>query len=320
MNKKLRYALLTVLVLCAIMNVFAAIHAWHFTHFTTEAVAKTDTKNLSLSDKLKIAITGVKNPRPVNVTVPSRPYQTIKLKSNGKQIDSWLMKIENSKGTVILFHGYTGAKSTMLDKAEVFLDLGYNVLIPDFMGAGESEGSQTTIGYHQAQNVKTCYKYIQQSGEQNIILFGTSMGAVAILRSIHALDVKPKAIIIECPFGTMRQTTEARFGMMHLPSFPMADLLMFWGGLENGFWAYGHNPVDYAKSVTCPTLLMFGAKDDRVSRAEIDAVYENLLGYKELRISPNAGHENYLIQSKHKWTMNVGAFLKSASTGQSMPL
>ena len=123
----------------------------------------------------------------------------------------------------------------MLDKADAFLNAGYNVLLVDFIGAGGSEGVQTTIGYHEAVNVRTCFEYLRSAGEDNIILFGTSMGAVAILRSISDLGVRPEAIIIECPFGTMRQTVMARFTMMNLPSFPMADLLVFWGGLENGF-------------------------------------------------------------------------------------
>lgn len=319
MSKLLRRSLFALFLLFIILNVFAAIHAWHFTHFSTEATVKTDPRSLSTVDKLKIAFTGVRNPRPVNINVPTHPYQIVKLKSN-KELDCWLMKTDSAKGTVILFHGYTGAKGTMLDKASVFLELGYNVLLPDFMGAGNSEGNQTTIGYYEAENVKTCYHYIRQTGERNIILFGTSMGAVAILRSIHALNIQPKAIIIECPFGTMRQTVQARFAMMHLPSFPMADLLMFWGGLENGFWAYGHNPIYYAKSVTCPTLLMFGAKDDRVSRGEIDDIFESLAGYKELRIYPEAGHDNYLIQYKYNWMMNVFSFLESSKISQQILL
>ena len=40
-----------------------------------------------------------------------------------------------------------------------------------------------------------------------------------------------------------------RFHSMKIPSFPMAVLLDFWGGVQNGFWAFGHNPTAYARSV-----------------------------------------------------------------------
>jgi alpha-beta hydrolase superfamily lysophospholipase len=311
MKKRLRVLVYIMCGLFLFLNGIAAMHAWHFTHFSPGVDSKTDPRSLSIAQQLKIALTGVTNPRPVNGATPAMPYETVRLTSN-YPLECWLMKTAHARGTIILFHGYTGSKATMLDKAEVFLQLGYNVLMADFMGAGGSGGNQTTIGYHEAENVKTCYNYVVKTGEKNILLFGTSMGAVAILRAIHAHSIKPQAIMIECPFGTMQQTVEARFRMMHLPSFPMAGLLLFWGGVENGFWAYGHNPQDYARSVNCPALLMFGAKDDRVTIQEINAVYNGLKGYKELRIYPEAAHENYLIKYKERWTQDVRSFLQAS--------
>src|SRR5205085_9033661 len=133
-------------------------------------------------------------------------------------------------------------------------------------------------------------------GVKNIYLFGTSLGAVAILKAIHDYHLQPAAIIIECPFGSMYQTTCARFRIIKVPPFPMAGLLVFWGGIQNGFWAFGHNPTMYARSVKCPTLLLYGEKDEKVSRQEIDDIYKNLAGKKTLRTYPLAGHENYLIK------------------------
>lgn len=75
------------------------------------------------------------------------------------------------------------------------------------------------------------------------------MGAVAVMKAVGGQGVQPAGIIIECPFGSMYKTVCARFKMMNAPTFPMAGLLVFWGGIENGFWAFGHNPIEYAKSI-----------------------------------------------------------------------
>lgn len=91
----------------------------------------------------------------------------------------------------------------------------------------------------------------------------------------------------------------------------MAALLVFWGGVENGFWAFGHNPTEYANQVNVPTLLLYGEQDKNVSRQEIDDIYANLKGYKVLKTYELAGHENYLIQYKDEWTGDVTAFLTS---------
>jgi alpha-beta hydrolase superfamily lysophospholipase len=293
------------------MNLVAIFHAYKFTHFTSREVSRTnDPAKLRPAQKIKTLIFGVNNPRPVNKTKPSRPYETIMLKSN-KQIECWLIPQQNAKGTVIIFHGFSGYKSSMLDKAEEFLALGYNAFLVDFMGSGGSEGNQTTIGYFEAEQVKTSFEYIASKGEKNIFLFGTSMGSVAIMKAVHDYTIKPTGIIIECPFGSMYKTVCARFRLMNAPSFPMAALLVFWGGVQNGFWAFDHNPIDYAKNINCPSLLMYGAEDKKVSRAEIDAIFSNLKGKKELKIYDKAGHENLLNKYEKEWRKDVEMFMNS---------
>jgi alpha-beta hydrolase superfamily lysophospholipase len=292
------------------MNVVAYFHAYKFTHFSENNVARTkDAKKLSTIDKIKTVLFGVDNPRPINNGTPSQKFETIKLQSN-KSIECWHIKTDSSKGTVILFHGYSGQKSSMLEKSDEFIKQGYSTLLVDFMGSGGSEGNQTTIGFNEAEEVKTSFDYLISNGEKSIYLFGTSLGAVAIMKSINDYRITPKGIIIECPFGSMYQTTCARFNAMKIPSFPMAGLLVFWGGVQNGFWAFGHNPTEYAKKIKCPTLLLYGEQDEKVSRQEIDQIYLNLKCKKTLKTYPFAGHENYLTTYKQKWLQDIQTFLR----------
>jgi hypothetical protein len=158
---------------------------------------------------------------------------------------------------------------------------------------------------------RSCVDYLIKQKEENVYLFGTSMGAVAILKAINDFAISPKGIIIECPFGSMYETVCARFETMHVPTFPMAGLLVFWGGLENKFWAFNHNPREYAKSINCPTLLMYGEQDEKVSRKEIDDIFSNLRGKKELKTYPKSGHENYLTKYKEQWTRDIKFFFQT---------
>jgi alpha-beta hydrolase superfamily lysophospholipase len=211
-----------------------------------------------------------------------------------------------------LFHGYGGEKSSLLDKAEEFLKLGFNTMLVDFMGCGNSEGNTTTIGFKEAEEVKDCYDYVIKNNFQNVSLFGTSMGSVAIMKAIKDYNLKPQSIIIECPFGSMYTTVCKRFQMQGIPSFPMAGFLVFWGGVQNSFWAFSHNPEQYAKAIDCPALLLYGEKDEKVGREEIDAIFRNLRGRKTLATYPLAGHENYLVRYRDKWVNDVKRFLKDA--------
>jgi hypothetical protein len=99
--------------------------------------------------------------------------------------------------------------------------------------------------------------------------------------------------------------------MLHTPEFPMARMLVFWGGIENGFSGFGYRPVDDAKEIRCPTLLQYGLLDDKVSRKEIDAIFANINAPKKLVIFPRAGHDNYLKVSVREWEQQVCEHLDS---------
>lgn len=309
-KKILRKLVLAVGIVFTLMNVMAGFHAWKFTHFNPDATGKPkEAAHMPLLTKLGLLFGGVSLPRPADAVLPTLPYETIVLQSS-KKIECWYIKSDQAKGTVVLCHGYGSSKSMMLDRATALLQMGYSVLLPDFMGAGASEGNQCTIGYKEAEQVKTCVQYLMRQSEKNIILFGTSMGAAAVMKAYADRPLSVIGLILECPFGSMRQTVKNRFDMMGVPAFPMSDLLVFWGGLENGFNAFHHNPEDYAKAIRCPVLLLYGGRDDRVTREEIDNIYTNLAGPKRLVTYPFAGHESYLNAYADQWKADVGRFLE----------
>jgi uncharacterized protein len=309
MKKIGKYLLRACLVLFVVANIMAFFHARKFTHFDPDAKERLDPSNISFTKKLIIMFTGVSLPRPVTKRLPERPYSTVTAYSNVK-IVCWEMKTEHPKGTVVLCHGYGGEKSDMLERAYIFVDSGYNVLLPDFRGAGASDGNQCTIGYMEAEDVRACVTYLLSKNEREIYLIGSSMGAVAIMRACSVYDLPVKALILECPFGSMRQTVKNRFETMGIPAFPLSDMLVFWGGVQNGFNAFKHNPDEYAKKIKLPVLLLFGEKDDRVKRFEVEDIYHILSGKKQAHFYPLAGHESYLNNYRQQWTTDVLNFLR----------
>jgi pimeloyl-ACP methyl ester carboxylesterase len=302
----------SLLFLIVLANIVAAFHAWKFTHFTEGAVRCTrDEASLSFGEKAKALLTGVSLPRPELRRLPDVPYQTIKLHSN-KQIECWLIPTDSSKskGCVVLCHGYGANKATLLEKAKLFRNMGYHTLLPDFMGAGGSEGTECTVGWKEAGEVRDCVNYLTKTREEHIILFGSSMGAAAIMKAVSEDQLPVEQIVLECPYSTMLRTVENRFAALKVPSFPLARLLVFWGGLENGFDAFSLQPEAYARAIHCPTLLIWGVKDTKVMDDETDAIYHNLAGPKELLRLPEAGHNDYLLRYKGLWIATVDSFLE----------
>jgi len=310
-SKFLRRSLWTLLVFFCLANFIAAMHAWKFTHFSGQGKPTSESLDIPFSDKLRMLFTGVDNPRPFNSYLPYHPYTAVVVKSNVDVSCWYIPALKPAKGTVILFHGYRAMKAANITRAEPMLQDGYNCLLVDFMGSGESGGNVTTIGYKEAQEVWDCYEYIRGQGEKNIYLYGSSMGAASIMRALSVYPLEPQGVVIESPFASMYRTVAIRFHKLHVPVFPLANMMVFWGGLENGFWAFGHKPVEYAKDIKCPVLLQYGAKDDRVAPDEIRDIYQNLSCEKKLVVYPDGGHDNYPKMYKDTWQANILLFLNN---------
>ena len=104
----------------------------------------------------------------------------------------------------------------------------------------------------------------------------TRRGAAAILRAVSKNNITPDAVILEAVFDTMLGTVRNRFASMNVPSFPSAQLLVFWGGRQWGFNGFRHNPVDDAAALHCPALFMHGFDDPRATCAEGRRVFDAL--------------------------------------------
>ncbi len=318
MRKKILYILLAVFFFFIILlNFIAYNHSYKFTHFTDSYQTKLkvyDTSNISVMKKIKYILTGIDVPRPRNGSKPSRNYKTENIPTNKGNLELWRKHNEEGLGTIILFHGYANKKSSLISRAEEFYNLGYTIVLVDFLGSGGSDGNTTSIGYHEADQVKACYDHVKAKGEKNIYLFGISMGAVAIMKCVKDHHPDVKGIMLECPFGYFKTTVKNRFKNFGIPPFPMADLLMLWGSYHGDYWTYDHNPADYAKEIDCPTLLMHGQVDHAVSSKEIDAIYTNLKGEKKLVVFEKTGHDIFTSGNRTKWTDAIIGFLISTGS------
>lgn len=319
--KRTGYTLLTLFVL---LNVLAAIQAYHATRFyNNQTIFKLPPKHInemSLSEKIGAGLFGVKMPK--NLVVDSLHIQHSKIPiktEDSLTIFCWYAAWINynlkyyipSKGTIIMFHGHGSSKSGVIAEAEAFYTLGYNVLMIDFRAHGESDGNVCTIGYEETKDVKAAYDYIAKTGEKNIVLWGISLGASAIIKTLHDYsDVKPSKIILEMPFGSLYGAVKGTLRNNHVPVQPIAAMLTFWGGIEHGFWAFNMNPQDYAKDVHCPVLLQRGANDIRVTEEETQAIYKNLAASDKTLVEyADCGHQSLYKKDSAKWVGVVGRFL-----------
>lgn len=276
------------------LNVVAFFHAWQLTHFYESGRHTDSPVKLSVLDKAVVLVRGVKIPRPECGPAPPDCRTVHFTTRDGVRLEAWDIPAETNRVVALLFHGHVGTKSVMLDEARMLRGLGARTVLVDFRGSGGSDGMTTTLGWRESADVAAATAWArEQWPDAPLVLYGTSMGAVAVLRAMAVENVRPDGIILECPFDRLLTTISHRYHAMGLPAFPFARLLVFWGGVQNGFNGFAHNPAEYARAVTCPALVVTGEDDLWVKPDELRRVASAMRGPTECRVLTKAGHGRY---------------------------
>jgi alpha-beta hydrolase superfamily lysophospholipase len=313
MKKWLKRILFFLIAIFVLLNIMSAFHAYKFTHFYDNVQKVNAPEKMGFGSKLSSVFFGVKFPKSKIVELPTRHYENIEIKTeDGLKLKGWFIKADStSKGTVIMFHGHGSSRSGIVTSAEKINSLGWNVFLIDFRAHGESEGNTSTIGVKETKDVKAAYAFIESNNEKNIVLYGVSLGASTILKAVKDEGLQPSKLILEMPFGTLLEAIEGRMKTMGLPPQPLSSLLAFWGGVEQGFWAFNHEPQEYAKSINCPVLLQWGLNDPRVTQKETETIFNNIpIKEKKLVIYNQCAHQNLFKKEPEKWVANISEFLK----------
>ncbi len=301
--------------LFTLLNVLAYHHAWAMTHFVPEGARTQRPEQLSFMKKFAVLCTGVSIPKPRGQgKTPADhglPFEVHRLAGpGGVELEAWHIPHARARGIILMFHGYAACKANLLREAKIFHDLGFAAFLVDFHGSGGSSGCNTSIGMFEADEVALAADFARTHWpDLPQICYGQSMGSAAILRASAVLGYTPAAIILECPFDRLLTTVGNRFGTMGLPAFPLANLLVFWGGVQQGFNGFQHNPVEYAARIVCPVLHMQSIDDPYVTREQAQAIFDNLAGEKKLELFAGIGHRPYLVDRPEQWRRAVGDFL-----------
>jgi uncharacterized protein len=308
-------ALVAVVGSIAAVNGIAWMQARAMTHYVSGGQRTAPPEQLSWTAKAWTVLTGVRLPRPTSDRNPQTvglSYETHRIPlAKGEQLEAWFVPASTaSRGIILLFPPYGGSKQALLAPSKIFHELGYDTLAVDFRGVGGSSGNDTTMGVREAQDVAQAVGYVQRQWQgRPIVLYGASMGSVAVMRAVAQEGVVPTAIILESPFDRLLSTVRHRFEAMGVPAFPGAELIVAWGGWQQGIDGFGHNPVEDAQKIRCPVLLMYGEYDQRVTLGEVRSIFAALPGRKQLAVFPAVDHGSLAGDDPLKWQQQVQQFL-----------
>lgn len=319
-----KYALLALVLALVALNAIAFMQTWMMTHYSASGSRTAKPEQLTIPDKVATIMFGTNVPRPANTSTPDGlglAYETQSIPVSGtkdESLEAWYIgSTTDTAGLILMFPGYATAREVLLEQAAAFHALGWAVLLVDFRGAGGSTGNDTTLGVREAQDISIALNYArQQWPNAKVVVYGVSMGAAAALRAIAQESADPDALILESPFDSLLNTVRNRFDAIGLPSFPSAELMVFWGSVQHGFNGFAHNPADYASSVRCPTLFLYGESDPRVTAEQSMSIFNHLTPEdgNGLVAFPGAEHESLLASDRALWVEHVARFLRDITS------
>ena len=232
---------------------------------------------------------------------------------DGLRLHGLWVPAENSKGTMVLVHGYRSTKYVDFGAAfPLYHEMGFNLLIPDQRCHGKSEGRFITFGVKECKDILCWIDYHNQKfGMQPVILSGLSMGASTVMFAAdEPLPDNVRGIISDCGFTSPRDIISCVFrDVTHLPAAPS---LWFTNILAKIFAGFSLTEKDSRKSLAKnkrAVLLIHGTADDFVPCYMTKESYRACSGFKKLLLVEGAGHGVSFLVDRDRYIREIKGFL-----------
>lgn len=212
---------------------------------------------------------------------------------DGLKLHNYLLRNDSTDRWIITVHGYTSEGKLMASYARKFYAMGYNVILPDLRGHGQSEGDYIGMGWDERFDIIDLIQYIVDNNENSqIVLFGVSMGASTVMNvSGEELPSNVKAIIEDCGYTSAWDEFSYQLKeLFGLPAFPMMHTASLFGKIRAGYWLGEASAINQVKKSTTPMLFIHGDSDTFVPSHMLDELYSAAKVEKEKLIIAGAGH------------------------------
>ena len=219
-------------------------------------------------------------------------YEPVSLPLKNKtKISGWYLPHPKAKKTVLFFHGNGGNISHRGDSLYIFHKLKLNVLIIDYPGYGNSEGTPSEQSLYQSANVAWQYLISYKNvNPANIIIFGRSLGgAVATELASH---VNAGALILESTFSSVRDFVDI--------AFPALSYVMY--------IRYSFDSLSKINKVTSPVLMIHSPEDEVIPFVLGKKLFEGVVSEKNF-LPIQGGHNDGFIKSMPSYVKTLKSFI-----------
>jgi uncharacterized protein len=177
------------------------------------------------------------------------------------QLRGWWLEVNRGGPTVIILHGVTKNRTDVIRTGIILARAGFNSLIFDGRGHGNSDERYVTYGFYEKRDVDCAIKWLVDEKKITpglIGVAGESMGA-AIALQVAATNPLVSAVWADSPFASLRKVTEEYVAQVtHLPRIVL-DLVLWttirMANYRGRFDLELVNPILVAPLIDCPVYM-----------------------------------------------------------------
>jgi len=234
---------------------------------------------------------------------------------DGIVLRGWKVRPAHPSGDwVLLLHGRSQNRLSMIPYAEFLLGSGYGVVMMDARAHGESGGSIATYGHVERYDERAILDALTTAEHpQHVFAMGESMGAAVALQSA-AIDPRIEGVVAE---GAFRNLHEVMFDYagLRMSAFlgktifrPVAMLAVHETEHQVGFRFDEVSPEASVAARRFPILLISGLSDHNVPKRHSQAIFLAASGPKELWLVPKARHQKAMQTAPEEFQSRILRF------------
>lgn len=247
------------------------------------------------------------------------PFEEVRFEApDGVVLKGWWVPAPDSRGTVVLVHGLNRSRIEMVRKVPFLHRLGWNALLFDLRHHGESGGKVSSFGYFEKADVEAAKAFALSRSSAPVVYWGVSLGGASAALAASQ-DPEVAALICDSAYRSLRDTVSHhlklfrsfRWWLRIVPSWPVADEVVFWIGHRAGF---DPDAVDIRWAVPRlagrPCLFVCNSGDRRMP-AEIAFEFQKVAGGRaRVLVVPGRSHGGAYREGTAAYESAVADLLK----------
>jgi len=210
---------------------------------------------------------------------------------DGGQLEVWRVEPGGqSRGTIVLAHGWGRNRDRMVPRARIFAELGFTTVMHSARDHGESSSARLVNAVMFAQDIESVIDWV----DEPVLLYGHSAGAAGAIIAAHENQARIRLLFLEASYA------DTKTGLLNLYKWAnwffgtfFGPMIIFWWDLVYRGAMDHYSPINLAPDLKIPVMIIHGEKDQRFP-LKFAHQLRQAFGHDHVAmyIGPGAGHSD----------------------------